>query len=106
MTVIGPAHAGGLPEGSAAEVLLRPEGLRVLPEGARNATPAEVEACRLLGSTTLVHMTVEDGEGGVLHLHARLPPGAVLVRGQRVAVALDPSRAFAFAPGATPALSA
>ncbi|HZH46706.1 MAG TPA: ABC transporter ATP-binding protein [Roseococcus sp.] len=106
MTVIGPADARGLPDGSAAEVLLRPEGLRVLPEGTNDATPAEVEACRLLGSTTLVHMAVEDGEGGVLHLHARLPPGAVLARGQRVAVSLDASRAFAFPPGATPVPSA
>ena len=48
------------------------------------------------GATTLVHMAVADGEGGVLHLHARLPPGAALVRGQKVGVALDPGRAFAF----------
>jgi iron(III) transport system ATP-binding protein len=98
-TVIGAAPGRGLPEGSAAELLLRPEGLRVLPEGAPGATRAEVEACRLLGATTLVHMAVEDGEGGVLHLHARLPPGAALARGQRVGVALDPARAFAFPAG-------
>ena len=102
VSVIGAAPAGGLPEGSAAELLLRPEGLRVLAPGQPGTTEAEVEACRLLGATTLVHMAVADGEGGVLHLHARLPPGAALVRGQRVGVALDPARAFAFprAPGA------
>jgi iron(III) transport system ATP-binding protein len=98
-TVIGAAPANGLPEGSQAELLLRPEGLRVLAEGSLGTTPAEVEACRLLGATTLVHMAVDDGAGGVLHLHARLPPGAALARGQRVGVALDPERAFAFAPG-------
>jgi len=95
-SVIGSAPARGLEEGSAAEVLLRPEGLRVLAADTPGTTLAEVEACRLLGSTTLVHMAVADGEGGVLHLHARLPPGAVLVRGQQVGVALDPQRAFAF----------
>jgi iron(III) transport system ATP-binding protein len=37
----------------------------------------------------------------VLHLHARLPPGARLARGDQVGVALDPERAFAFAPDAS-----
>jgi iron(III) transport system ATP-binding protein len=81
-----------------AEVLLRPEGLLVQAEG---GAPAEVEACRLLGATTLVHLAVADGAGGVLHLHARLPPGIRLARGQRVTVAMDPERAFVF-PGPAP----
>lgn len=80
------------PEGRL-EVLLRPEGLRVLPEG---GTPAEVEACRLIGATTLVHLAVADGQGGLLHLHARLPPGTWLRRGDRVGVAMDTERAFVF----------
>jgi len=107
-SVIGCAPARDLPEGSAAEILLRPEGLRVLAEGAAGSTPAEVEACRLLGATTLVHMAVADGLGGVLHLHARLPPGAVLTRGQIVGVSLDPERAFAFpaSQGATDPVNA
>ncbi len=100
-TVIGHAPAPDLPEGAAAELLLRPEGLRVLSPDAPGSTMAEVEAFRLLGATTLVHMAVADGEGGVLHLHARLPPGARLGRGERVGVALDPERAFAF-PAAAP----
>ncbi len=84
-----------LPDGPA-EMLLRPEGLRILPPG-EPGVAAEVEACRLLGATTLVHLAVADGAGGVLHLHSRLPPGAALSRGQRVAVAMDPDRAFVFA---------
>jgi iron(III) transport system ATP-binding protein len=79
------------------EVLLRPEGLLVQSDG---GTPAEVEACRLLGATTLVHLAVADGTGGVLHLHARLPPGIRLARGQRVTVVMDPERAFVFPPPA------
>ena len=41
-------------------------------------------------------LAVPDGAGGTQHLHARLPPGAVLSRGQRVGVAMDPARAFVF----------
>jgi iron(III) transport system ATP-binding protein len=95
-TAIGTVSATGLPDGPA-ELLLRPEGLLIRPaaeEGA--AAPAVVEACRLLGSTTLVHLAVPDGAGGTQHLHARLPPGAALSRGQRVGLAVDPARAFVF----------
>jgi iron(III) transport system ATP-binding protein len=94
-TAIGPLPRPpgiALPDGPA-ELLLRPEGLRILAAG---GTPAEVEACRLLGATTLVHLKVADGAGGLLHLHARLPPGAALARGQQVTVAMDPERAFVF----------
>ncbi len=98
-TAIGPAPGHGLENGAPCEVLLRPEGLRVLPDP-ESGVMAEVEASRMLGATTLVHLAVADGEGGLLHLHARLPPGAALARGQKVAVALDPTRAFAFPPGA------
>jgi iron(III) transport system ATP-binding protein len=104
-TPIGPVALGNrrpaVEEGGAAEVLLRPEGLRVLGAGMPGTTPAEVEACRLLGATTLVHLAVADGQGGLLHLHARLPPGAMLGRGEAVGVAMDTERAFVFAPEAT-----
>ena len=85
----------GLPDGPA-RLLLRPEGLRVLPAGTNHAAAAEVEACRLMGATTMAHMALPDGAGQVLHVHARLPPGVVLRRGESVCLAADPERAFAF----------
>jgi iron(III) transport system ATP-binding protein len=94
-TAIGPLPAGPIgagQEGMPVEVLLRPEGLRIDPAGAG----AEVEACRMLGATTLVHLAVPDGQGGLLHLHARLPAGPLLARGQPVGIAVDPERAFVF----------
>jgi iron(III) transport system ATP-binding protein len=95
-TALGRLPAPGFAEGAAVEVLLRPEGLRVAEVGGPGAV-AEVEACRLLGATTLVHLALPDGTGGLLHLHARLPPGRALARGDAVPVALDPERAFVFA---------
>jgi iron(III) transport system ATP-binding protein len=97
-TALGSIAAPDLPEGAPVEVLVRPEGLRLGLEAAREA---EVEACRLLGATTLVHLAVPDGTGGLLHLHARLPPGRRLARGERVTVAIDPERAFVFPPETT-----
>jgi iron(III) transport system ATP-binding protein len=87
-----------LPDGPA-QLLLRPEGLRVLPAGQPGAAPAEVEACRLLGATTMAHLALPDGDGQVLHVHARLPPGVVLRRGEAVSLLADPERAFAFPLG-------
>lgn len=84
-----------LPDGPA-QLLLRPEGLRVLPPGTPDAAPAEVEACRLLGATTMAHMALPDGQGQILHVHARLPPGILLRRGEAVSLRADPQRAFAF----------
>jgi iron(III) transport system ATP-binding protein len=92
-TPIGTIPAPGFAEGEAVEVLVRPEGIRVSRNG-----PATVEACRLLGATTLVHMQLPDGAGGQIHLHARLPPSVALARGDAVHVGLDPERAFVFAP--------
>jgi len=97
---VKPREPAPAAEGGAVEVLLRPEGLRLLPADSNLGTSAEVEACRLLGATTLVHLAVADGQGGLLHLHARLPPGVWLSRGDRVTVAMDPERAFVFPPEA------
>jgi len=96
-TVLGSLPAPGLADGAPAEVLVRPEGLRL---GLESAPEGEVEACRLLGATTLVHLAMADGAGGLLHLHARLPPGRRLARGERVTVGIDPERAFVFPPEA------
>jgi iron(III) transport system ATP-binding protein len=81
-----------LPDG-LAELLLRPEGLRL---GVAEGPTARVEACRLLGATSIAHLALPDGTGGTIHLHARLPPGLPLRRGDQVKVALDPERAFVF----------
>jgi iron(III) transport system ATP-binding protein len=91
-SALGAVPARGLPDGPA-ELLLRPEGLRILPAG--EGTPAEVQFCRLLGAHTRAWLTVD----GTLQLHARLPPGLRLMRGQRVGLAFDPERAFAFPAG-------
>ncbi|WP_159997690.1 ABC transporter ATP-binding protein [Roseomonas sp. 18066] len=80
----------GLPDG-AAELLLRPEGLFVRPEG--EGIPATVEACRMLGAHRLAALRLD---GGQAPLQARLPPGQKLDAGARVGLALDPERAFVF----------
>jgi iron(III) transport system ATP-binding protein len=99
-TPLGAIPAPGFEEGAPVEVLVRPEGIRLAPGEGPVAT-AGVEACRMLGATMLVHLTLPDGAGGQVHLHARLGPGPALARGQSVTVGLDPERAFVFPPEAT-----
>lgn len=97
-TPFGPVPAPGLPDGQPVEVLIRPEGIRLLP--AERAEPcharARVEASRLLGRTSLVHLSVSEG-GREVHIHARVPGEYLPARDATVAVALDPTRAHVFA---------
>ena len=86
-----------LPDGPAT-LLVRPEGLRLLPPGTAGAVPARVEASRLLGATTMAHLALTALSGEVLHLHARLPPGTGLKRDDVVGLIADPERAFVFPP--------
>lgn len=79
-----------LPEGPA-EVLLRPEGIRLLPDG--QGARAVVEDSRLLGPSNLVQFLLADA---ALRLRARLPPASRLRRGDRLGLAMDPERAFVF----------
>jgi iron(III) transport system ATP-binding protein len=95
VTALCRVPAGRFADGSVVEVLIRPEAVRISGPEAGGAV-AEVEASRLLGATTLVHMALPDGAGGLLHVHARMPPGPGLARGERVSVTVDTTRAFVF----------
>lgn len=100
-TVLGSIAARGHPEGGAVTVVVRPEGVRIQSwsEPFADDPSGEVEQARLLGRTSLVHMTVRgQGEwtGETLHLHARVQ-GVYLPRpGAKVRIAVDPTQTFVF----------
>ncbi|MBI1206344.1 MAG: ATP-binding cassette domain-containing protein [Azospirillum sp.] len=85
---------------ATVEVLIRPEGLRLEPPagGAGAALPnlARVEAARLLGRTSLIHLSMPDGHGGIFHLHARVAGPFLPAEDSQVAVTLDRRQAFVF----------
>jgi iron(III) transport system ATP-binding protein len=96
-TPIGPVPAPGLGDGTAVTVLIRPEGVRLSQDiGIWPASLARVEASRLLGRTSLVHLHMPDGQGGAVHLHARMPGQFLPPEESHVSVALDPQQAFVF----------
>ncbi len=100
-TPLGPVAAPGLADGASVEVLIRSEGLllgALAVAGSRTpVAPARVLAARMLGRTSLVHLATADGQGGLLHLHARVPGRFLPAESSELPVALDPSLAFVFA---------
>ncbi len=91
--------ARGIAEGRAVEVLVRPEGIRLLPPGdaaGSGKVDARVIAARLLGRSSLVHLSVEPDGGTPLHLHARVPGRFLPDDGDVFSLDLDPAQVFVF----------
>jgi len=97
-TPFGAVAASRLPEGSAAEVLIRPEALQVkrIGAGTRPRHPAIVAAARLLGEVSVVHLEVESGDWPQRHFHSRMGGSVLPPENSVVDVALDTSRTFVF----------
>lgn len=99
-TPVGCLTVPHLDEGAAVDVLIRPEALRLTmaADGDMIGVPnlARVEASRLLGRTSLVHLCVSDRDGRPHHLHARAPGHFLPEDGSHVSVTLEPRQAFVF----------
>jgi iron(III) transport system ATP-binding protein len=97
-TPFGEIATTRLAEGSAVEVLIRPEALRVtrIGAGTRPHHPAIVAAARLLGEVSMVHLQVESGDWANRHFHSRMGGSFLPAENSVVDVALDASRAFVF----------
>ena len=102
-TPLGDLEAKGFDEGAEVEVLIRPEALQLMAgqgDAGDGAGLVEVEAARLLGRSSLIHLsTGASEEGARLHLHARVPGRFLPSEGERLKVQLDRSQAFVFPVG-------
>jgi len=80
--------------------LIRPEALQLRHLADCEIAPERtgvVEASRLLGRTSLVHLSVKDAvQGSMHHLHARVPGLFLPAENEVVALFLDSSQAFVF----------
>ncbi len=100
VTELGAIAADGFSDGDEVDVVIRPEALKLGPaKGASASQFATVVEARLLGRTSLVHLShpwpVPD-DGHRLHLHARVPGVMLPEPGQVVSVDLDLSQTFVF----------
>ena len=95
-TPFGTLSANGLSDGTAAEVLIRPEALKLAPAANGEDGTARVLAARMLGRTSLIHLCTCQQTGDEIHLHARVPGRFLPSEDEVLRVTLDPSQAFVF----------
>ena len=98
-TPFGWALAEGFADGAEVEVLIRPEALHLRPIGPgcrAGERPAHVLASRMLGRSSMIHLSVHGAHGDDLHLHARIPGRHLPAENEVMAVELDRSQAFVF----------
>ncbi len=96
-TPVGRVPAPDFADGAIVEVLIRPEALTLAADPPAAAPiRARVDAARLLGRTSLIHLAVPDGRDGMVHMHARMPGVFLPNEESFVSVLLDPRQAFVF----------
>jgi len=105
-TPLGTLDAGRVPEGTRANVLVRPEALHLQPveAGAEAAHTGRVLTSRLLGRSSVVHLALDAdsaaagdaADGPASHIHARVPGRFLPPENTRVAIAVDPHQTFVF----------
>jgi iron(III) transport system ATP-binding protein len=91
-TPLGTFAAAGLPEGVAAVVAIRPQGVRIRPAG--EGVPGRLERRRFLGVVELVEVVV----AGIDHpLKGRIRDGISAPAKSEVGVMIDPAEVLVFA---------
>ena len=98
VTAVGRLCTPHIAEGTEVDVLIRPEALRLGDPGGEApgaGVTGRVMAARMLGRSSLVHLSVGTGETG-LHLHARLPGRRLPAENETVGILLDQEQVFVF----------
>ena len=96
-TPLGKIATNGLADGTEVEVLLRPEALVLAAsDSAAVGTAAIVESARFLGRTSLIDVTIGDGE--TIGVRIRVAGRQLPAKGTRVFVQRSGDQAFIFAP--------
>lgn len=94
-TVLGPVVAASIAEGTEVEVLIRPESLSI-DTISRDLPSATVVTSRMLGQSSLVHLSMAQRDGENIHLHVRTLDRWRPLENDIVGVRLDPDRVFVF----------
>jgi len=94
----GPLPAGGIADGTPVTCLIRSEALKLRAQPADGQGPphAVVEAARLLGRSSLIHLHTHPSTGQAIHLHARAMGVNLLRPGTEVWIDVDPRLVFVF----------
>jgi iron(III) transport system ATP-binding protein len=98
-TPLGPIEVSDLSDGTPVDVLIRPEGLRLMRDGGAAAPRFEVRRMRDLGTNRVLELQVPDGPV----LTVRMTSIADFAEGDVVAVEVDPHQLYVYAAGRRPA---
>ncbi len=97
-TPLGDLPASTLNDGEEAEILIRPEAIRLLPADSsrESGNEARVVAARMLGRSSLVHLCLCKRAHHHLHLHSRMPGRFLPQEDAVLRIELDYSQVFVF----------
>ena len=96
-TTIGIIDAGNIAEGTEVEILIRPEALRLTsPTNQPVEFRVRIVEARMLGGSSLVHLSADGKDGDSIHLHARIPGRFLPKQNERLRIDIDPSQTFIF----------
>ena len=101
-TPLATFEAAGLPDGTPVDILIRPEGLSVIPAGPCQPGEAdgEVISARLLGRSSRLRVAVRYADGAKIPLEAWIPGVMLPTPGAAVNIEIDAWQAMVFASGA------
>ncbi|MCH7487975.1 MAG: ABC transporter ATP-binding protein, partial [Proteobacteria bacterium] len=100
----GAVAADGIADGTAVEVLIRPEAILISRIGDDNAGNEEGHSAHIITTRALrrgnfIHLCLGEFEDTHLHFHSRVPSRFVLEEGEAISVRLDPAQTFVFPVG-------
>lgn len=101
ITPFGPVAVLGLADATPVDILIRSEGVHIhsQPLDGETHPQAEVQAVRLLGRSSLIHLQTLPETGFDQHLHIRTHGTSRLKPGMSVWMHLDPELVFVFPAG-------
>jgi iron(III) transport system ATP-binding protein len=91
-TPLGPIEVSELPDGTAVDVLIRPEGLRLLRDGGAAPYRFRVRRIRDLGTNRVLELELPGGPP----ITVRMTSIAEFVKGDVVAVEVDPRQVYVY----------
>jgi iron(III) transport system ATP-binding protein len=91
-TPLGPIEVSDLSDGTAVDVLIRPEGLRLLRDGGAAPCRFRVRRIRDLGTNRVLELELPDGPP----ISVRMTSIAEFVVGDVVAVEVDPRQVYVY----------
>ena len=97
-TDLGAFRNPDLPEGAAAQVLLRPEAFKIVTQSGDDSSPNSLLVCgvQYAGNSSLIRLGIGDWPQPHTHVEVRYPQAAAFDLGDRIPVEIDQDQAFVF----------